>query len=256
MTSAPPPLSGLRVLVTRPVDQASALVAALEAAGAVPVRYPTIRIAPPPSWDPLDQALARGDDAYDWVVFTSAAAVRHTLGRPNADVCARLAAAAVGRETARALTAASLRVDVAPPPADERQEGLAAALAGLPPGTRILFPQALGGRPWLAADLRSRGCMVDVVPAYETIPVVHASPPPPYDAATFASPSALRVFVDAAGAQGLAAAIVAVIGPTTHALADELGVRVDVVAHEPGAAALVDALADHILAASTHKGAR
>jgi uroporphyrinogen III methyltransferase / synthase len=60
---SPPPFEGLRVLLTRPsADQSDRWATVLSAAGAVVVPYPTIQILPPPSWEPLDQALRRLDD--------------------------------------------------------------------------------------------------------------------------------------------------------------------------------------------------
>lgn len=240
----PRPLAGLRVLVTRPSSQSADWVRALEAAGATALAYPTIRVEPPSSFQPLDDALA--DLArYDWIVFTSAAAVRFTLSRfpPTLDLRSldRPRVAAVGPGTAHALAAAGLTPSVVP--ADARQEGLLAALGPLPRGTRVLFPQAVGGRELLREALGAAGCSVDVVPASRTVAAHPLPVPPAFDVATFASPSALNAFLAAFGTAGLNGAMVAVIGPTTAAAASAAGLQPVVVAEAPTAEALISAIA-------------
>lgn len=241
------PLAGLRVLVTRPVEHSAAWAAALAAAGATVLPYPTVEVVPPPSWEPLDDAFARIAE-YHWLVFTSAAAARFALRRVAAEAAAALAAAdrprvaAVGPETARALEEHGLRVAVIPE--DQRQEGLVDALGTLPPGTRVLFPRAIGGRDELRNALLARGCVVDVVPASQTVPRRDLPVPPPFDVASFASPSALRAFVATHGLPPLERAIVAVIGPTTAAAARALGLH-PITADAPTADALVRVIASH-----------
>jgi uroporphyrinogen-III synthase len=247
-------LKNWRVLVTRPVEQGVALAAALSSAGALPVMYPTIALGPPPSWQAFDDAFARLV-SYAWIVFTSPSAVRFALQRHPA-LAAALAdpraprVAAVGRQTAGALEAHA--VPVALVPEEQRQEGLVAAFGALPVQARVLFPQALGGRELLADALGARGVAVDVVPISHTTALPLDAPPPPFDAATFASPSALRAFVAARWAKDPALAlatlrdkVVAVIGPTTAEAARSAGLHVDVVAPSPSVAALVEALAAH-----------
>ena len=232
--------------MTRPADQSAPFAAALEAAGGLAVVYPTIAVAPPPSWDALDQALTRIAD-YQWVIFTSPSAVRFTLARAadtgagTRTLFAALQIAAVGAQTARALADAGITVDVMPV-ADQRQEGLSSALATLPPGTRILFPQAIGGRELLAERLLQQGCVVDVVAISRTLSLPLAGEPPEFDVATFASPSAFRAFADAHGTASLAGRLVAAIGPTTAAAITAAGGAVDVMPAAPSAAALVSAL--------------
>jgi uroporphyrinogen III methyltransferase/synthase len=241
MSEPIPNLAGLRVLVTRPAEHSAPWLSAFAAAGATAIPYPTIEVVPPPSWEPLDDALARLSE-YDWLIFTSGAAARFTLDRLDVDLrtLARPRVAAVGAETARALEERGAPVALVPE--DQRQDGLVAALGALAPGTRVLFPQALGGREGLRDALLALGCIVDIVPASQTIARRELPPLPAFDVATFASPSALRAFVGRHGLEPLRGAFLGVIGPTTAAAARALGLD-PLVASAPSAEALIRALA-------------
>lgn len=236
-------LSGWRVLVTRPVEQAQDLAEALATAGATPIIYPAIALAAPDSWDAFDEAVQR-IGSYTWLVVTSPSAVRFALGRAP-ELARRLSStttprvAAVGRQTARALEERGISAALVPD--DQRQEGLTAAFAALAPGTRLLFPQAAGGRELLRDVLTARGCTVDVVPVYRTVPATLTAPPPPFDAVMFASPSAVRAFATSPFRSTLNDRIICVIGPTTETAARSLGLPVHAVAAAPSVTALVEA---------------
>ncbi len=211
------------------------------------VSYPTITVTPPPSWEPLDEALGHLTQ-YDWIVFASATAVRFALSRlaGTVDIAAfrRPKIAAVGVETARVLESLGLPVSLVP--GQQRQEGLVAAFADLRSGTRILFPQAVGGRDDLSKFLTAQGCIVDVVPASQTLPLKALPPVPAFDVATFASPSALRAFVANHGTAHLRNFPVVVIGPTTAGAARALGLS-PVVADAPSIQSLIRAIGHSLL---------
>jgi uroporphyrinogen III methyltransferase/synthase len=166
------PLFGKCIVVTRAREQASGFLKALEGLGAQCIEFPTIRVAPPESWDPLDQAI-RSLERYQWLLFTSANGVKYfrerlqTLGKDVRDLKG-LKIGAIGPKTAEAWEHLGLRPDLVP------QEYLAEAVAeGLRAegirGMRILLPRAKKAREVLPQALRRMGARVDVVSAYQTV---------------------------------------------------------------------------------------
>jgi uroporphyrinogen-III synthase len=239
----PVPPAGCRVLVTRPAEQAAPLADALRAAGAVPVLYPTIEVVEPPDWAPFDQAFATAA-AGDWVVLTSPSAVRLAAARlratGRAHELARLRIAVVGPGTAAALASLGVEPAVVPEAGHRNQEGLADALAAVPRGARVIFPRALEGREALPRLLGERGVQVETVPVSQTR--TRALPPlPAFDAALFASPSALRAFVAGWTVAPLQSSVTVAIGPVTAQAMRDLGLT-PAVAVDPTPAALVAAL--------------
>ena len=70
----------MRILITRSLHQASELADALRALGAEPILIPTIELADPTTFAPLDAALATltlppQQGGFHWLLFTSANAV-------------------------------------------------------------------------------------------------------------------------------------------------------------------------------------
>jgi len=233
------PLFGRRIVVTRARAQAAGFIDALAAAGADVLPCPTIEIAPPASWAPLDAALAHVE-SYDWIVLTSVNGVDMFFDRlrtAQRDIRALHHAkiAAVGPETAGALAARGVLVDLVP--AEFRAEAVAAAMqaAGIA-GQRVLLPRAAGAREVLPESLRAAGATVDEVASYTTamprtdmrevrdLFAAHA-----IDLVTFTSSSTVRHFLSLLGddaTQLLRGVSVACIGPITADTARVAGLNV------------------------------
>lgn len=253
------PLSGQRILVTRPREQAGAFVRGLEALGAHVVVFPTVEILPLADNAALDRAI-RGLPEQDWLVFTSANGVRHFLARREALACtdslSRLSIAAIGPQTARLLEQRGLAVSLVP---DEyRAEGILSALGPeRVRGRRFLLARVAGARDVLPETLRRWGAEVDVVEAYRNEPVRDGAERlleviDRVDWVTFTSPSTVNAFMDllaGANAEFPADVRVACIGPITADAARRRGLDVTAVAREYTISGLIQALAE---AAATH----
>ena len=190
----------MKVIVTRPREQAGPLVERLEQEGLEVVACPLIEIEP--FDDPVEV------DGYDWVVVTSpngaGELVRRARGPlPNV--------AAVGPGTAETLR--GLGVEPAFVPSVSSQEGL---LAEFPrPAGRVLFAAAEGARRGPIDELGA-----DFVPLYRTR-LLRPQRPPEGDLVVLASGSAARSFA------ALGADVPAVsIGPQTTKAAEAVGLRV------------------------------
>jgi uroporphyrinogen III methyltransferase / synthase len=248
-------LRGKRILVTRPRAQADSLCERLAARGAQPILFPTIAIAAPEDYGPLDEALAALGE-YDWAILTSVngvAALWSRLEEIGASVPPGVRFAAIGPATARALEERGVRAEFVPE--EYVAESLAAGL-GEVRGQRMLLPRADIARRALADDLRAQGAAVTEVAAYRTVP---AEPDPTglrelrrgVDAIIFTSSSTVRNFVAMVGDLHLVDAAIACIGPITAASAREAGLHVDVMAQEYTTEGVVAALAEYFGRART-----
>ena len=253
------PLAGRRIVITRPKEQAGQLRRLLEEAGGEVLEVPTIRIDPPESWGPLDQALGHLDE-FQWLIFTSVNGVesfRQRLATNGVDpgALARRRVAAIGPATAEALKELGISPEVVP---DEyRAEGLLERLrAHIRPGDRVLLPRAAETRDLLVKELGRLGAEVVEVPAYCTVAVREGAPvlrraleSGSVDVVTFTSSSTVRHLVAMFGPREAAALLrataVACIGPVTAATAAELGLATRIIPAEYTIPALVRAIIEY-----------
>ena len=221
--------------------------------GAAVEAVPTTRIDDPT--DPVRLAAAVSNlEGYDWILLTSANGVERF-----ADAVARRGddgepaspprIAVIGTATARAARARGLVPDLVPDV--HRGEALADALiaGGDLTGRRVLLARAQHARPVLPERLRAAGARVDDVAAYATrtdessrdrLREVVATGA--LDWITFTASSAVRGFVDLAGAD-TGGARVAAIGPVTADTVRKKGLGDPIVAERATAGSLVERIA-------------
>ena len=243
----------MRVLITRPPEDAAEMAGALRVAGAQVYFLPSITIRPVADPSTLDQALSHLDH-YHWLVLTSANAVDVVVERLAALRISRmppgLKVAAVGRKTAARLIRAGIQPDFVP------DEYLAEALLpglGELKGSWVLLPTTDIAHDTLPQAIQAADGIAHVVTAYHTQP---AEPDPGglsalragLDWITFASGSAARNFVSMLHSAGIdpfhlpGAPRIACIGPKTAQAALQAGLQVDLVASEYTTEGLVQAI--------------
>jgi uroporphyrinogen-III synthase len=190
----------VKVVVTRPRDQAGPLVRRLEELGHEVVECPLIEIEPLPG--PVDV------QGYDWLIVTSPNGARELVSRASSPLPK---VAAVGPGTAETLRELGVEPELVPRVSS--QDGL---LAEFPrPAGRVLFAAAQGARRRPIEELGA-----DFVELYTTR-LVRPAEPPEGDLVVLASGSAARSFAE------LGVDLPAVtIGPQTTRAARAAGLRV------------------------------
>jgi len=252
------PLFGRRVVVTRSRDQASVFAEMLIDRGATTIEFPTIDVVPPASWDELDRAL-QAIETFQWLIFTSANAVRFFMERLRAlgkdlRILKGVNICTVGPKTAEALETYGLRADLIP--AEFKAEGVLAALGGVEvKGRKFLIPRAKVAREIIPGKLRELGADVTVATAYENVKpsadvdrVKKLFTEKKIAAVTFTSSSTVHNFVEIVGQKEyktlLEGVAVACIGPVTAKTATEYGMKTDIMPKEYTIPAFVDAMVD------------
>lgn len=186
------PLSGVRVLVTRPRERSGRLARMLRDAGAEVLEFPCICTEPLPG--PLPRIGGAG-----WIVFTSAAGVESffaLLAEEGRDVreIGDARVAAVGPATRDALRARGLRVDYVPKVCDGAH--LADGLVDRARGGDVLLLRAETGAPGLSEGLKARGVPFREHSVYRTRCAAAGLPSLDFDAAVFTSASTVRGLAD------------------------------------------------------------
>lgn len=250
------PLLGLRVLNTRPLDQAADFSRRLTRLGAESVELPTIQVVPAVDDGPLDRAIARltaPEASYDWIIFTTTNSVFFFFDRLLAlgydvRVLAGVKLGAVGRATVLALRKYGLQADFGPPHTSQT----ITAEIGRTARQRVLLPCSNAEFPDLVESLQAQAAAIEMIMTY----AIQSAEPDPIglatllgrevDVATFISPSGLTGLATMLNGRKLpdvlAPLTVACIGPATAETARALGVRVDLVAKKHTIDGLIETL--------------
>ncbi len=243
------PLAGSRIVVTRAAHQADELAEPLAALGAGVIVLPMIGITPPADPAPLAEAIAL-IDRYNWIVFTSANAVRALGPRPQC----RSRIATVGAATREFAERSGWTVHITPETyvAEALIEALGAESLQ---GKRILIPAAAVTRDIVREELTCRGAIVDLVEAYRNVMPSEAPEMakrifqlPFPDWITFASSSAVENLARIVAVDTLRQSKIASIGPVTSKTLRENGLPVTAEAQPHTITGLVNAIVQAVAA--------
>jgi uroporphyrinogen III methyltransferase/synthase len=249
------PLARKRILITRAQEQAEEFSRLLKNYGAHVVVFPTIEIAPPEDWHPVDDAIEKLD-SYDWVIFTSVNGVRSFTQRlkdkgRGVDAFSGKKICAIGPRTQRELEKMGLTVTFIP--TEYRAEGVVEGLRSIGvQGEKILLPRARSARKIIPESLRKAGALVDEVGAYQAVKPVKSNESllsilkEGIDVVTFTSSSTVRNFMELVSDRSVMNGVkVAVIGPITAETVRNYGLKPHITPQEYTIPALVKAIVEY-----------
>lgn len=151
-------LQGVGVLVTRPRQQASELVEAIESRGGLAISFPVMEIVARDKAAVLADVADLQEPAI--TIFISRNAVDHGLTYAGGRL------AAIGPTTAAAIDEAGGHVDISPVSGFDSEHLLAEPAFNDIAGKTIRIIRGDGGRELLASALQERGARVDYVSTY------------------------------------------------------------------------------------------
>jgi uroporphyrinogen III methyltransferase/synthase len=241
------PLFGQRIVVTRPLDQASALTAMLQAQGSEVIELPVSEIVEPQDGGAARRSAAKAVRDYAWLVFTSVNGVQRFMGElRDARDLGDVRVAAIGAGTAAELRSRNIEPDLIP--SRFVAESLLEVFPSPDPvdgAARVLLARAAAARDVLPEGVESKGGVVDDVAVYDNHPLVVSDTDRARaagaDLVTFTSASGVERFVAAVGVEATPP-IVACIGPITADAARAHGLDVHIVPDEHTIPGLVDAI--------------
>ncbi len=172
-------LSGIGVLVTRPVGQSDALCALVEQHGGQALRFPVLAIKDIDDTTTLDDIL-NTLATMDMAIFVSVNAVEkglQQLARRRQSLSAKTTVACIGPSSAEALRQAGITVHCVPPHRFDSEGLLAMDIMQHVQAKNIIIFRGQGGRPTLGETLSQRGAQVSYAECYSRgMPDIDAGP--------------------------------------------------------------------------------
>ena len=161
------PLTGLRVVVTRPRGQALELAQKIEQAGGVALLFPLLEITAIADTDALNGQIARLGQ-FNLAIFISPNAVRYGIAaiRAAGALPRTLKIATVGQGSARALRETGISNIIAPTERFDSEGLLALPELNKVSGWRVMIFRGDGGRELLGDTLTERGATVEYASCY------------------------------------------------------------------------------------------
>ena len=162
------PLTGLKIVVTRPRDQAAQLARSIENAGGLPVLFPLLDIAAVQDTRELHEQITRLGQ-FDLAIFISPNAVHYGIAaiRAVGKLPANLKIATVGQGSAKALRELGITNVIAPTVRFDSEGLLALSELQNVHGSHVMIFRGDGGRELLGDTLKERGATVEYAACYQ-----------------------------------------------------------------------------------------
>lgn len=162
------PLAGLKILVTRPRDQAKQQAQQIQQAGGIPLLFPLLEIAPVQDTKTLHDQVSRLAQ-FNLAAFISPNAVKYGMAaiRAAGALPPALKIATIGQGSAKTLHELGIANVIAPTECFDSEGLLAMPELQNIAGWRVMIFRGDGGRELLGDTLRSRGAKVEYAACYQ-----------------------------------------------------------------------------------------
>lgn len=164
-------LNGFRIAVTRPLDQAKRLCAAIEQQAGNAILFPLISIAPLEDYAKFEQTISQLESAH-WAIFISTNAVENSMPRlikKLGKLPEHLKFAVIGQQTAKALAHYGVPQVLIPQNRFDSESLLALPEMHDVAEQTVMIFRGIGGREVLADTLKARGAHIIFAESYQRI---------------------------------------------------------------------------------------